>query len=346
MDYNKVLDSYPDSLSQYDLETILNNSRHWDLNFSEIKDITILMVEGVYELEIINYRQSFPTGIVREIDSFRWNLIQYFNLIKDFSITQWNAPEIRNQYLNQLRTLYNSNYYRIEEIINNFKIKKLLQDNSWLNKQIDELDKIEKMTSELEEAKKALEIQGKELESMSEVFSKKIEEIKSVSDTWNELWNLESSTFFELQGVSHSIDKKSWLNKRNYFLRGLIIWTVILSVVYLVIRFNLKITLEIHDRIEIWLFALIWYSLLYFGLSFSTNNYYIERWLEIENQHRRNIANTAPKLQLWVSNDSDKAIIIGEEVRALFAPIWAKMEWKWTEITTPFLEIIKTLINK
>lgn len=328
MDYKKVQDKYGDSLSQFDLKRILENNDHWTLNFSSLQNSVHEMVTTIYELELSDYRNNLPRWVSNEIDSFRANIINYIILIKDFSIEQSNASEIRINYINQLNTLYNSNFYRIEEILNNLKIKKLLQDKSWLNEQINSLWELEKMTLALEKAKIALE--------------KKTTEITSATNLWNETGNLESSYFFETQANIHSEKMTEYLRKRTRFYWALIFWAIISWAIYLLIR---PIS-NLSDGIELWVFAVMWFALLYFWFSFSTNNYYIERWLEIENLHRKNIANTAPKLQLWASSDIAKELIITEEVKALFAPIWSKIEGKWTEITTPLIEVIHSLIKK
>ena len=330
MDYKKVQEHYVDSMSQYDLNELLKNSKHWELDFSSLQVQVDEMAKIIYELELQDYRTTLPRWIINEIDSFRGNLIQYINLIKDFTISQPNASDVRNSYLNQVQSFYNNGFYRVEEILNNLKIKKLLQDKTWLNEQINSLWRLETMTSALEKARTELE--------------KKTTEIKSISNLWNESWNLQSSHFFLEQSSNHwwRENKGNWLWQRNKFLIFLWFWVIWHYLTYLFYWPYWTIT----HAIEHWLFFLLWFALLYFWFSFATNNYYIEKGLEIENKHRSNIANTAPLLQLWATTDSAKDIVIAEQVKALFAPIWWKMEWKWTEITTPFLEIIKSLISK
>lgn len=328
MEYIKVQDKYSDSLSQFDLNEILGNSKHWELNFSGIQKPVEQIVDVLYELELNDYRSILPQWVVNEIDSFRSNIIQYIFLIKDFTISQANASEIRSNYMNQLTSLYNSSYYRIEEILNNLKLKKLLQDKKGLNDQINSLWELEKMTIALEKAKTALE--------------KKTTEIVSATNLWSETGNLESSYFFETQATLHANKMDIYLNGRAMFYRLLFWWAIINWLIYIWCRF----IGNSNDTIELGVFAIMWFALLYFWFSFNTNNYYIEKWLEIENLHRKNIANTAPKLQLWITSDTAKDIIITEEVKALFAPIWSKIEGKWAEITTPLIEVIQSLIKK
>ncbi len=56
MDYTKVQDKYSDSLSQLDLQNILNNGKHGELNFLEIQDLSDRMIRTIFELEVLDYR--------------------------------------------------------------------------------------------------------------------------------------------------------------------------------------------------------------------------------------------------------------------------------------------------
>ncbi len=150
MDYKKVENSYVDSISQYDLNEILKNSKHWELNFVSLQSQVNEMAKVIYELELQDYRTILPRWVVNEVDSFRSNLIQYINLIKDFTITQQNASEVRNSYINQIQSFYNSGFYRTEEILNNLKVKQLL--SHWESKKTLEEKNI--LSEEIKEVKK------------------------------------------------------------------------------------------------------------------------------------------------------------------------------------------------
>ncbi len=132
----------------------------------------------------------------------------------------------------------------------------------------------------------------------------------------------------------------------------MIIWFILIVIIYIFMEREVdiwwvgKITNELSNKIELWVVWTIGFVFLYFGFSFATNNYYIEKSLIIENGHRKNIIDTYPLLTNADPNEENKSLIRLEAVRSIFAPIWQKIEWKGTEITTPLLEIVKGLLSK
>ena len=123
MDYTKVQDKYSDSLSQLDLQNILNNGKHGELNFLEIQDLSDRMIRTIFELEVLDYRNIWlPQSVIREVENFRGNVMGYINLIKDFTISRSDATQVRTEWVTQMKALYDNSFYRIEEILNNIKI--------------------------------------------------------------------------------------------------------------------------------------------------------------------------------------------------------------------------------
>lgn len=327
MDYKEVQDKYPDSLSQLNLDEILTNGKHWELNFSVISDSVKEMWAVLNDLELYDYRSALPRWTINEIDWFRGNIIQYVNLIKDFSISQQNASEIRNSYINQINSFYNNNFYRIEEILNNLKIKNLLSKNE--SKKI--LDEKTTLTKEIDEVRRL----RKDLENW-------LKDLKAANNAW-EWKGAETASHYFSQSIT-TTKISSWENSRRKFWVAMIVWSIILGISYfLVVNFFWN---NFANKIELWVVGIIWFILLYFGFSFATNNYYIEKSLLIENSHRKNIIDTYPLLTNADPNEESKSLIRLEAVKSIFAPIWQKIEWRWAEISTPFFEIIKGLIWK
>lgn len=351
MDFNKVKEKYPDSLSKYDIEKELTNpDKFWPHKFEEVLDVFQIMSKWVYELELEDYRNwwNLFQQEINQIEWFRNNLINYFNQILNFKL-EWNPQYTKQQIVSQINTLYQNTFYIIDNIITKLKTKEFLnKPNSKEQQKI-----LSELKKELQDAKKANE----DISKINQELSKSLEEAKKwtkeASEKKTQTWSIQVAKFFETQykehknnsiGIEEDEKDKWWMWKRTKFYSWILLIIITNLVLYIILWWLQKLDLVFTP--EYWILMLSLLIILYFWLFFSTKNYYVEKDLEIENKNRANIANT---LELFLSSqyrDEDKSVILQHAIRELFADLKGSYSSNSdTSEKLPITEITKIISN-
>ena len=341
-------EKYSDSLSQYNIEKELTNpDKFWPYKFEEILDIFQIMVKWVYNLESEDYRSwwNLFQQEINQIEWFRNNLISYFNQILNFKL-EWNPQSTKQTIVTSINSHYQNTFYIIDNIITKLKTKEFLnKPNSKEQQKV-----LSELKKELEAAKKT----NKDISKINQELSESLDEVKKwtkeVSNIKTQTWSIQVAWFFKTQYEEHrknSIwdeEDKWWIWKRTKFYKW-ILCIIIFNIWLYIILWILK-KLDLVFTPEYWVLMLSLLVILYFGLFFSTKNYYVEKDLEIENKNRTNIANT---LDLFLSSqyrDEDKSIILQHAIRELFSDLKSNYTSNSdTSENLPITEITKIISN-
>lgn len=345
MDYNKIKDKYQDSLSQFNIDEVLDNPNFWSLKFWEIKTIVNEIINTLYSLEINDFRSKLPHNTKQKVEGFRNSFKNLFSQIQNFKIEENNPTQTRQNIIQQINNSYNNEYYDIKSILNNIILENLL-NQPWKEDIKKELNKVQEIKNEIKNAKNEI--------------SKELERVKKISESawiwWSQIWSIKIWYFFKEQSSNH---KKEclwennwdfwfnwwWFWQRKIFYRS-ILWIIVFNLImyWISIFYNpFSKLFTIEYWILIW--SLLW--LLYLWMTFITNNYFQEKQLEIENISKSNIADTLELFLQWSQSENNREIILQEAVKTLFT--LSKIEFKQEKtqnINTPITEITKILNTK
>lgn len=345
MDYKLLKDIYKDSLSQYDVDEILNNPNFWSLKFWEISKVVNEIIILLYNLELNDFRSKLPEKIKHKVESFRSSFKSLFSLIQNFKIEENNPTQNRENIIQRINQTYNNDYYEIKSILNNIILENLL-NQPWNKEITKELWKVQEIKIEIENYKNEI---TKELERV-----KKISEIARTE--WTRIWSTKIWIFFKEQSINHRKEClweknwKGWFNWWWYWQRKIYYRSILSIIIMNIILYWLSIFFNQFSKlftIEYWIltWSLLW--LLYLWMTFVTNNYFQEKQLEIENTSKSNIADTLELFLQWSNSDNHREIILQEAVKTLFK--LSKIEFKIDKsqsINTPITEITKILNTK
>lgn len=339
-DYKKIKDKYGDSLSQYNLNEVFSNPNHGTLNFKEILDEFEKFFRFIYELEILDYKNSLYQQEINQVDNIRNNLITLFNQINQFNIVQPNAADVRQDLINRIKGLISGN----EGVLDGVLVK--LQSKNFLRSPDtgEQVKKIQNILSELEKQRDILSAQIKEQESIlikqGGEFTKKIKELESrgldTSKKGQDFAVGEIDEFFSIQANKHRINaegnkenknvvwlKRLWLGLGRgswIYERELAMGCLIAAVFIIFILFLISIwTLE-AGRLSVDLFEHIWglrstliivtlFSILYTNLYFKTVQFSREKEMQFYNENKANIAKTLKNYTGGLSDNARIAIL-------------------------------------
>ncbi len=327
MDYRKVEEKYPDSLSKYNLHEELTNPKTFGpYDFAEIEELFKQMVENIYALEILDFRSNsklYRKEIV-DIEDARSTLNGQFHKISTFKL-EGNPEAERRTIIDSIKSLNSgSQFCNIDNILTKLRFKELVDDPK--GKELDTI--VEAGKAHLKDVVQAKE----DIDKIKGELKKAVEEAKKGTTEAgvykSQLGTLEIATFFASQADEHRIgvlgNGKRWYNIFDGWLRKRGVFFVLISLFTLA---NIAIYLDLIDIFKSFQFTpeygILSVSLLlilYVGLAFATNNYSVERQLEIENKNKANIAKT---LELFLagmkSEDISRSIVLQEASKTLFA---------------------------
>jgi len=344
MDFSKVKDKYPDSISQFEFTEILNNPSHGKLNFSEVEEVFSNMLDIIYQLELRDFRAIlFPEDRDR-VENFRNDIKNNFIKIQDFDISQANSTQIRQGVIANIQSFYSNQYGKIYAILRNVKIDNLLSDPA-----ADSLDDL--LTKANEDSNRIEEIKTK-MENYVKEAKKGVEE---TGISKGEVGSLELAKFFLEQSKIHEKNaigddgNGGWLYNRKIFFCIIAVWLIVNIILYVLKIFEINFFtrfFSIENIIEYGVLSLAVLLLLYIGMSFATNNYSVEKQLEVENKHRSNIGKTLQLFLATPQSENSRSIVLQEGISVLFSNINGNYsKSKIQTVTTPATEIINIAKN-
>lgn len=350
-DYEKVKELYPDSLSGSDIDSQLNNPDHGSLKFSEISEIFSSMVGKLYQLESLDFRRNLLQKEVSTIESARNNLRSVFNRISVFDIKQ-NNDEHRTRLMDEARNIYNQEFPEVDNLLFKLQTRQLLSEDA--NAEFHEIQ------SQLDQLLKDSKASVSETQKMRERAERILSDL---GNSASRVGNLEISKFFEEQALLHlkkadGPDKAwfdGWLNKRRIFFILILSIVVLNLAMYIASLFNadwlgisnfLRPLYSSENAFHYFGMLISLLLICYVGMSFATNNYSVEKQLEIENKNKANIAKTVNLFLAGIHDENMKAIVLHESVKTLFAhPRTGTAKEKVQNINLPVTEFFKQ-VNK
>jgi len=357
IDYSKVQEKYKDSLSQFDLhETLTDPNKFGSLHFQELENVFFEMISALYELEVFDFQEHLFPHEVKQITDFKNDLNGYFKQIQDFQTGIGNSTQpIQQQIIKQVNNHYQNNFYKIDDILTKIRTKQLLNDPK--GKEIEGILAAGKM--QLEEAERS----KVEIEEIKQELQKTLEAAKQGTQeagiTKGQIASLKLGRFFDIQAQEHrrnaigeekgiSSSKRfwtftGWIGKRNLFFIFILLEIISNISIYVI---GLKTDSNLHDLFtpEYGVLSLSLLLILYLGMSFATNNFSINKELEIENKNKSNIAET---LELFLSvprSDAGQSILLQEATKTLFSsPQSGVIKNKIQNVNLPMTEVTKIL---
>lgn len=319
-DYEGIKDAYVDSLSQYDFDSIFNNSDHGALNFDEIKIDFLKFFELVFRLEEFDYRENLYEQEFTQVDSIRSGLQTHFTEIQAFKIDQMNAPQIRQDLIERVKAFIVKNSKILEDWTIKIKTKNFFDSSDGKEAFAD----VQKQKKLIEEETNKIQKITTEFEKLKSDFAEDVKNTQSlkVVDTERDIGESQVADFFSKQADEHHDnavhETNGWLVKRKQFEKYIYLLIGISGTLFIV-SFIVAITAgylmdgySFSETTDVWksfwdirsgLFITAFLAVLYSGLHFATTNYRKEKDLEYQNKNKSTIAKS---VGLFSSGSSDQ----------------------------------------
>jgi len=343
-----------ENVNQVDIKKLASNPDFGALNFNEILGLLEKIQSIFKELDELNYSEKLPEHDANIISQKKQDFVKLLLQIGNFTVSQENAPNVRNNIIDQTKNLH-------KEIFNQF-----ITDLVFLRQEVAFESKDEK---NLQEQQKELSKLIKETKAQKEQLQKEIDEFKSKkkqeelehgeyavtqlahhfaqqANDYTKIAEGQHIDYKKIKGNYKKILKKifrkgGWLKKRALFFWALFLIIIINIVVYIKWR-------DSFDRDSLIAYGIVKVALillLYYGMHFSSRNYYIISNLAAINKHRKNVAQT---LEDFIKTNPDKEILnqmLMEGTKAMFRNIPTGYNSKVDQDENPITEIVNNIIK-
>lgn len=347
--FERVKDKYADSLSQFDLHVELTApEKFWPLNFSEVEDVFRKMVQTIYELEVFDFRNTLFPQEVTKIETSRNFLISKFNEIRAFTTGIGNGTQQTQQnIINEIINHYRNTFFQTDDLLFKVRTKQLLDNPKG--------KELESVIAESKEQAGLIKKSKEEIDTIKSDLEKTLAEAKKGTAKTGELkakvGSLEIGRFFEEEAEMHRVNAMGGAESsyKNFF--WLFQWWIgsrrlFFMLIFVTIAANIGLYFAKREifTIEYGVLSISLLLILYMGMSFSTNNYSVEKQLESENRNKSTIAST---LELFLSapqTEESRWIILQNATVTLFSPpsTWTD-KGKVQNVSLPITEITKVI---
>lgn len=323
-----------DELKSLNIENLCTRQELWALNFSSSIDILEKARDMIVDImESINFN-DLSTQEKGYVENWKRSLESHLTQIRDFNLTVGDNPtNTRDNIESNIRSFYNEFVERVRWI-HTYIINQSLIDATKSKDFLKSIKEIQWLKHEFLEEKKWLQDIVKQLQ----------QEREKVQASKGQISASYLSQEFEAQYENY----KNEANDRYTYAKIMYFLLLFVIVVNLVVYFRMiykgqDITNLFNYEYGIGLIALV--SILFYGLTFCSNNYKVAKNLESINRHRRNVAETFGRFLETSPDDVEtKNKLLQEAAVAMFQYIWSWYLVKDTGISTPTLEMVNKIL--
>jgi hypothetical protein len=273
---------------------------------------------------------GIPYASLEELNNIGQQALSHFQQILGFTMQQNNPLNVRDQLIGQIRDSYDSFYKVITPHIA-YSIR---------------------MGTDFE----ALESQARTtVNSMQEAYLRQNEALDNMRKESNEILDSmrtaaaeagvsQHSIYFKLEAEEHAKTARYWL------IANIIAGAAALALALYSVNFYITnlVTYSTAQSIQIGITKLIAFSILYFGLIWTSRNYRAHRHNAVINKHRQNALSTFQAFINATDDDSTKNAVLVRSTEAIFSPGVTGYLTKEPEPQggAQILEVIRSAINK
>ena len=322
-----IEEKYQSSPRLLDLESICLDARFGDLQFLNSVNFLEKMKEDIVELEDFDYRQYLTTSEINNIESARNQFNDLIKQISDFTISQPNPLDVRNNIQNSVVNFYQSSFASLTRSSLIYLRQQFKLDNKTEKELQQTIISAKKLETELQsKLEKIKEDQASVIKGSGIVSSKYLSKV------------------FKEQANKSEGKILLWSNLILGLSIGLLILVIGLFFIYFFFIRNLN---DKGAITEFAVFSTLGVATIFYYLRFSIRNYNVLNHLTQSNSHRANVAETLENYISASNNDQEvKLALLKEAACAMFqSDSTGYLNKDQIEASSPVKEMINTIIS-
>jgi type III secretory pathway component EscS len=229
--------------------------------------------------------------------------LSVFNNIKGFSLTKYpsNPIQMRDQFINQVRDQYDSNFETVAPIVA-FTVRKGTD--------------FEKLEEQAKAALKRIDVASESHETaLKEARNNAEQLVEEVRRIAAESGVAMHAIHFKDESDRHEASAKSWLKATIWLAVG----TIVAAIVLLIVYFKNLITLAPAQSLQVVISKIIIFSVLLSATLWAGKTYRAHRHNAVVNRHRQNALATFQAFAKAASDDQTKNAVLLQATQCIFS---------------------------